>query len=148
MNSEIYQGNPCKRGHSGLRYNCDGSCIECKHDKFVEQYASDSGFHKKHRINSKEWNIINPEKHREHSRRGGRKYKKLPMPTRPCPEICELFGCTQKATCLDHDHETNKFRGWLCSKHNRALGLFGDNIQGIEQALEYLHKNTQKQISE
>ena len=24
-----YQGNPCHRGHSGLRYVCDGRCIEC-----------------------------------------------------------------------------------------------------------------------
>jgi hypothetical protein len=142
MSTEIYQGNPCKRGHSGLRYSCDGSCVECKSEKFAEQYASDPDFHEKHCSDSREWKVVNLEKHREHARRSGR--KNLPTPTRPCPEICELPGCTNKATCLDHDHKTHKFRGWLCNRHNRAFGLFGDSVQGIEQALEYLRKSTQK----
>lgn len=28
-----YQGNPCQRGHSGLRYVCDGRCIECAKER-------------------------------------------------------------------------------------------------------------------
>lgn len=24
-----YQGEPCKRGHSGLRYTVSGNCVEC-----------------------------------------------------------------------------------------------------------------------
>ena len=40
--------------------------------------------------------------------------------------------------CLDHDHKTGKFRGWLCNKCNSALGLLGDNINYIQRALKYL----------
>jgi len=39
---------------------------------------------------------------------------------------------------LDHDHETNKPRGFLCQKCNKGLGLLGDCIKGIERALKYL----------
>jgi hypothetical protein len=24
-----FQGNPCKRGHSGLRWRCNGGCVKC-----------------------------------------------------------------------------------------------------------------------
>lgn len=39
---------------------------------------------------------------------------------------------------LDHDPESNKFRGWLCEPCNMSLGLLGDNITGIVSALNYL----------
>ena len=29
MSAETYQGNPCKRGHSGMRYVSTGNCVEC-----------------------------------------------------------------------------------------------------------------------
>ncbi len=38
----------------------------------------------------------------------------------------------------DHDHVTNKVRGLLCARCNLGLGHFGDNIEGLRQALEYL----------
>lgn len=27
---ETYQGNPCHRGHSGIRYRKGGGCIDCQ----------------------------------------------------------------------------------------------------------------------
>ena len=41
---------------------------------------------------------------------------------------------------LDHDHETGKFRGWLCSRCNRGLGLLGDSRKAILRAARYLRK--------
>jgi hypothetical protein len=39
---------------------------------------------------------------------------------------------------LDHCHETEAFRGWLCHKCNRALGGFDDNTRTLEKAINYL----------
>lgn len=39
---------------------------------------------------------------------------------------------------VDHDHTTGKIRGLLCSRHNRALGLFDDNIETLQKAVLYL----------
>ncbi len=61
-----------------------------------------------------------------------------PEPTRPRPEFCEWKGCTRKATCLDHCHSTGVFRGWLCRRHNSALGLLGDTFEDVYGGVSYL----------
>ena len=40
--------------------------------------------------------------------------------------ICGI-GPVGRALDIDHDHRTGKVRGLLCSNHNRALGLLGDD---------------------
>jgi len=39
---------------------------------------------------------------------------------------------------LDHCHETESFRGWLCHKCNRALGGFDDSPDMLDRAITYL----------
>ena len=39
---------------------------------------------------------------------------------------------------IDHCHETGAVRGILCTGCNTGLGHLGDNIEGLEKALEYL----------
>jgi hypothetical protein len=39
---------------------------------------------------------------------------------------------------LDHDPITNEFRGWLCDKCNKAIGMLGDDISGVVNAINYL----------
>lgn len=41
---------------------------------------------------------------------------------------------------VDHNHSTGNVRGLLCNNCNRALGMFGDSIPNIENALNYLRK--------
>ena len=43
-----------------------------------------------------------------------------------------------RALSIDHCHDTKRVRGLLCSNHNRALGLFGDDPALILAAHRYL----------
>lgn len=63
----------------------------------------------------------------------------LPMPTRPEPDACEACARPGKL-CLDHDHTTGEFRGWLCAYCNRGIGQLGDNTRGVAKALAYLKR--------
>jgi hypothetical protein len=41
---------------------------------------------------------------------------------------------------IDHDHNTQKIRGLLCTPCNHALGVLGDNAEGMRRALAYLER--------
>lgn len=87
-------------------------------------------------------------RHPEQVKQWERKNKGLPAPTRPEPDVCE--GCKKppgrKGICLDHDHITGVFRGWLCSKCNLGIGLLGDTIGSLLSAVDYLTRNTEVNI--
>lgn len=40
----------------------------------------------------------------------------------------------------DHNHGTEKFRGWLCHNHNAMLGHAGDNPDILELGAKYLRE--------
>ena len=59
---------------------------------------------------------------------------------------CEICGIEEKAAPkgtfhIDHDHETCKPRGMLCSSCNCGLGLLGDNLNGLLRAVNYLQRH-------
>jgi hypothetical protein len=45
-----------------------------------------------------------------------------------------------RVLCVDHDHQTGKVRGLLCSKCNQAIGLMSDDIKILLKAIKYLKK--------
>ena len=57
--------------------------------------------------------------------------------------LCAIKGCNQIPKIVDHDHETGKVRGLLCSDHNKGLGDFHDNITELQGAIKYLRKMQQ-----
>lgn len=56
---------------------------------------------------------------------------------RPKPSECELCGNGGKI-CFDHNHETGKFRGWICHRCNVILGLAKEEVIILEKLIEYL----------
>ncbi len=42
---------------------------------------------------------------------------------------------------IDHCHTTGKVRGLLCSNCNKVLGMVGDKIETLKEAIRYLEKN-------
>ena len=55
--------------------------------------------------------------------------------------VCEVCGIDSNLV-YDHDHTTMKFRGVLCSRCNVAIGILGDNEQGLLNALNYIKSKT------
>lgn len=49
-------------------------------------------------------------------------------------EICQ----SQAELEVDHDHVTGRYRGLLCGRCNRALGLLGDSPELLARAALYL----------
>ena len=44
---------------------------------------------------------------------------------------------------VDHCHETGAVRGLLCTPCNHAIGILGDNAEGLRKALNYIGKSCQ-----
>ena len=51
---------------------------------------------------------------------------------------CEICGSMGRI-CYDHNHETGKFRGWICYRCNLTLGLVKDNTNLLELMIKYLN---------
>jgi len=64
--------------------------------------------------------------------------KKMKKVRPPFGTPCECCGDTKQMLYFDHCHESDVFRGWLCNRCNSAIGMLGDDIEGIERALAYL----------
>jgi hypothetical protein len=58
--------------------------------------------------------------------------------------ICKKQLIKKFDICVDHCHKTKIIRGILCRKCNSALGQFGDSIQGLTKAIEYILHNGMK----
>jgi len=57
--------------------------------------------------------------------------------------LCAICGEPEKASnkgrlTVDHDHDTNKFRGFLCHLCNAGLGQFRERIHLLHKAADYL----------
>ena len=133
----------------------------CGEDKDISCYRNRGGSQKhllKSRCNSclhkehKRWVDDNPEKVRGYrekdswtlvkrcSRRGITPEELIDTYERQeeCCAICKKH-IEISDSAIDHNHKTEEFRGVLCKKCNRALGLFEDSPFILKNALEYLN---------
>jgi len=62
---------------------------------------------------------------------------------RPRADICELCGAAGK-TVFDHCHAQGHFRGWICDRCNKVLGLIYDDTELLEKMKLYLENNDGK----
>lgn len=54
--------------------------------------------------------------------------------------VCSRDLNKSKTRHVDHDHKTGIARGVLCHKCNLGIGLLGDDINGLERAIDYLNQ--------
>jgi len=75
----------------------------------------------------------------------------LPTMDDSCP-ICDRTGQEirdrgsfqkRKPWTLDHCHDTNEFRGWICQHCNNGLSGFHDNPETLRKAIKYLEKENE-----
>ncbi len=108
------------------------------------------------RARVKRWKQLNPERVRKH-----RFKKNLNVNIVIPPGTYDILLTKQNGKCaicgvhtdfinkslsLDHDHKTNKLRGLLCGKCNFVIGNANDNVQVLEQAIEYLKRHSESPI--
>jgi hypothetical protein len=64
---------------------------------------------------------------------------------RRTPERCDICSALgqefKKGLCFDHDHNTGKFRGWLCPNCNTVLGLAKESVMIFESLIKYIKNN-------
>lgn len=150
-------GHPCPKGHSGRRLVSRNACTDCVAERGREyrmrldpevarqrRKLANRKWSKAHpdkiNENNRRWRERNLERSREINRKAVWKRNGVPPPTKPRPDFCECCGQppSKKGLHNDHDHESGKFRGWLCSNCNTGIGKLGDSIAGLERAIAYL----------
>ncbi len=55
--------------------------------------------------------------------------------------MCCICNTYYKELVVDHNHENGKVRGLLCDICNRGLGHFKENIETLQNAINYLINN-------
>lgn len=147
IETEFYRD---KQRPDGLTY----ACGECRRQYFKKWYDANPALIKqiqtKNREKHKEY-YSSPERKKKYRIRYIEKsfnisyheYDKLYLEQSGLCAICNLPETSSKCTYLavDHCHKTGKIRGLLCNGCNRALGMLGDTLAGVEKAVEYLRKN-------
>lgn len=102
-------------------------CIYCNQEKPVSDFP-------KHKMYKDNLDMRCRSCVKEHANIRRKLHKNAPNK----PKVCECCKKVPIKWCLDHDHKTNEFRGWICERCNTGLGKLGDNIEGIVKALNYL----------
>lgn len=60
-----------------------------------------------------------------------------------CAGCNSVFDLSNKGStpCVDHCHNTGKIRGILCGNCNKGIGLLKDNIQTLNNLINYLERS-------
>ena len=67
-----------------------------------------------------------------------------PICERDIKEIGKYGQIKLSKWVLDHCHETQTFRGWICHHCNTGLGGFSDDLTKVKRAVIYLKKHKEK----
>lgn len=133
-------------------------CCLCKEVKNIEEFCMLYGNPRNRKYSCKicetkrieEWRKNNPEKFKLAQRRNNLKrnygitveqYEEMYKKQNGLCAVCGNEEVQRQVLSVDHDHNTNKVRGLLCHKCNRALGLLQDDVSIIKKMLGYLKRS-------
>ena len=112
------------------------TCSDCRVEKPLSEFAMDTTYVRSKCKQCK----------KKHTRVANMLKKQNPPPGKnyACP-ICgdtvksmQEKGYVRTSWCLDHDHETGKFRGYICHLCNTAISNFQEDKSILENAIKYL----------
>lgn len=66
--------------------------------------------------------------------------KRWEIAGRPRPDVCDTCKECNGFIVFDHCHTSNKFRGWLCDRCNKVLGLLKDDSSLFRKLADYLDR--------
>lgn len=163
--SEYYfTGEPCKNGHTAQRLTSSGLCFECTSqrakkwrqenpNKVREFNAARKSkvFRTADRKRRRERYKVDPS-YRDSVREEGLKhrygkdikYEEMYTKQKGCCAICgskDPGDISIKNLCVDHDHESSKVRGLLCTRCNKLIGFARENPDILKLALAFLTKS-------
>lgn len=115
-------------------------CAKCRVTKSLFEFAKANGNYARSECREcgKKQSKIRDELKKQHAK-PGEDYV-CPVCNRTYDDI-KYLGKKINAWCLDHDHTTGKFRGWLCHDCNKAIGFFKDDAARMKSAIKYLEEN-------
>jgi hypothetical protein len=73
-----------------------------------------------------------------------REQKLADIAGRPRPEVCDLCKANNGGIVFDHCHAGGHFRGWLCDRCNKVLGLVRDSRSLLRRMVRYLEDSDGK----
>lgn len=132
---EYHKKNKAKKNAASMKWYRENF------DKIQEQnrrrYIKNIDYYKEYRERTKE--------HRkEYDKMRWRKNKALEygvdLSILPEVLVCEICGADEGRMAFDHNHETNAFRGILCSHCNVALGMAKDSPELLQKMINYLQE--------
>ena len=59
------------------------------------------------------------------------------------PDHCNICGNSNRSgwqLAYDHNHQTGKFRGWLCGRCNMTLGGVKDSAELLQKMINYINQ--------
>ena len=117
-------------------------CSKCGKEKPIDLFRlRDRGSHRRTECKSCESKLARERIKIRKSTPPPPKDHKCPICEKTAEEVQGKGGKNLGPWVYDHDHKTKKFRGYLCHSCNRTLGGFGDDIDTMLRAIEYLKPN-------
>lgn len=134
--------NPEKLLEQGRRY-------AAKHPETAEKssakYRSENAdkIRDRARDSKRRMRLINPEMEKARLAKfyAKRESEKSLIAGRERPAVCDICGEFNRQICFDHCHSTGLFRGWLCDRCNKTLGIVKDSPELLRSLADYLEKN-------
>ena len=138
------------------------SCRECGEDLVVGDNWSEGRAKAYNNIcqpcnntRLKDWRKKNPELQKKLTRKGRlmsqygitvEDYDNMYESQGGCCDICGRHQTEfQSRLAVDHDHETGAVRSLLCGPCNMSIGLLGDDIATVKEALNNLIKHSEEE---